>query len=115
MSTHAQIATKNDDETYSAIYCHFDGYLDHCGAMLQQYYKTKEKVQELIDLGDLSSIAETIETCKFFARDNKEKDVSAKKYSNLFFLDYENNNFKYIYVFENNQWYCLWNKELVSF
>jgi len=58
MSTHSSIAIKNKNGTITSIYCHFDGMIEHNGQILLDHYNTEEKVQELIDLGDLSYLAE---------------------------------------------------------
>lgn len=42
------------------IYCHWDGYPEHNGEILKKYYKDPKKVDELISLGDISSLAENI-------------------------------------------------------
>jgi hypothetical protein len=39
-----------------AVYCHWDGYLEHNGAILQKHYSASPKVNNLIALGDLSSL-----------------------------------------------------------
>jgi len=39
-----------------AIYCHWDGYLEHNGSILQKHYSASPKVNNLIALGDLSSL-----------------------------------------------------------
>lgn len=44
----------------SFIYCHWDGYPEHNGEILKKYYKDPKKVDELISLGDISSLAENI-------------------------------------------------------
>ena len=48
------------DGKYKVIYCHFDGYLEHNGEILVNHYKDRKKVEELLTLGDLSSLAENI-------------------------------------------------------
>lgn len=53
MSTNATIAMQ-DGNTIRAIYLHWDGYPDHTGITLEQYYTTEEQVRALIDLGNLS-------------------------------------------------------------
>ena len=42
------------------IYCHFDGYLTHNGALLLDHYNSPEKVKELIDVGDISVLAKNL-------------------------------------------------------
>lgn len=56
MSTHSQIGILNRDKSITSIYCHWDGYLDHVGRILKEYYDTEEKVKELIALGSLSTL-----------------------------------------------------------
>ncbi len=53
---------------YMVIYCHFDGYLDGVGEILQCYYDSFEKAFELILGGDISSIAESLEGCDYYVR-----------------------------------------------
>ena len=54
MSTRSYICIENEDKSISGIYCHSDGYLTYNGAMLLDHYSDREKVKELISLGDLS-------------------------------------------------------------
>ena len=57
MSTRSRIALKNDDGTIRSVYCHFDGYPEGgVGEKLKKYYTTKEKINKLLDLGDLSTL-----------------------------------------------------------
>jgi len=60
MGTRSTIAIQNADGTVTGIYCHWDGYLSHNGAILQENYTDEAKVRELIGLGDLSCLGETI-------------------------------------------------------
>jgi hypothetical protein len=39
-----------------AVYCHWDGYLEHNGAILNEHYAASPKVNNLIALGDISSL-----------------------------------------------------------
>mgnify|MGYP000234438161 CR=1 FL=1 len=59
MSTHATIAI-TDGTKCRAIYLHWDGYLAWAGAILHDYYGTKEKATQLIKLGSLSVLKELI-------------------------------------------------------
>lgn len=54
MSTNATIAIQRKNGTRTAIYLHWDGYIEAAGATLQLAYNTAEKVEELLKLGDLS-------------------------------------------------------------
>ena len=59
MGTRSSIAMKTEDGI-RAIYCHWDGYIDHNGRILKEFYSTDEKVKALLDLGDLSSLRQEI-------------------------------------------------------
>jgi hypothetical protein len=51
------IAIENPhSKAVKSIYCHWDGYLEHNGAILEKHYSNSPKVNNLIALGDLSSL-----------------------------------------------------------
>ena len=91
MATRSVIAFRETDEQpIRAIYCHWDGSPDYVGRILHDHYQDVEKVRELIDLGDLSSLGETIGEqvgfddfeahkgqCVAYGRDRGEDGVSA--------------------------------------
>lgn len=94
MGTRSTIAIENADGTVTGIYCHWDGYISNNGRILEDYYTDEDKVRELIALGDLSSLGETVgvkvdfdsydrskSQCLAYARDRGEKDVEAKTYA----------------------------------
>ena len=59
MSTRSHIGfIKGHQITY--IYCHSDGYPEYNGHMLQKYYTDKEKVENLVNLGDISVLKENL-------------------------------------------------------
>lgn len=64
MSTRSNIWMKNEDGTFTGIYCHWDGYLSHNGQILLNHYKDKEKVKKLIALGSISYLDENVECPK---------------------------------------------------
>lgn len=89
MGTRSTIAIENADGTVTGIYCHWDGYLSNNGRILAENYTDEAKVRELIALGDLSSLGETVGTkhdfndaprneCNAYGRDRGEKDIDAK-------------------------------------
>ncbi len=49
------------------MYCHWDGYLEHNGKILQNSYTDPFKVRELLDKGDMSSLSESVEGCNFYS------------------------------------------------
>jgi hypothetical protein len=60
MATRSTIALEYADGTVDQIYCHWDGYLEGVGKILLENYMDPFKVQELMDLGDVSSLGEVI-------------------------------------------------------
>ena len=114
MATRSTIALEFTDGTVSQVYCHWDGYLSHNGEILEQHYKDPFKLQQLIDLGDLSVLGEEIgvkrpfdnphkygsseyrefeelykNQCVFYNRDRGEDMDPARKFKD--FEDYKNN------------------------
>ena len=59
MSTRSRIGI-NDGEKIRHIYCHWDGYPSNNGKMLLEHYQDVDKINQLIDLGDISSLRKNI-------------------------------------------------------
>jgi hypothetical protein len=64
MGTRSTIALEFADGTVEQVYCHWDGYLDHNGAILQEHYSDPFKLKELLALGAFSSLCATVEATK---------------------------------------------------
>ena len=60
MATRSRIGIENEDGTIECIYCHWDGYPEHTGNILNEHYTSEAKVRELMALGDISYIAPEI-------------------------------------------------------
>jgi hypothetical protein len=56
MGTRSFITIKHKDNTYSGVYCHWDGYVEHNGKILKEDYQARSKVVDLIDGGDMSCL-----------------------------------------------------------
>lgn len=57
MGTRSMIAIQNpNSKAVKSIYCHWDGYLQHNGSILNKHYSASPKVNQLIAGGDLSSL-----------------------------------------------------------
>lgn len=61
MATRSMIAKVEADSTVRGIYCHWDGYPAHNGAILHRFYNTEEQVTALLNGGDLSLLKPNIE------------------------------------------------------
>ena len=53
MGTRSYIALQIEEDEYLTIFCHYNGYPDDNGAILAEHYDKQEKVESLIQLGDL--------------------------------------------------------------
>lgn len=60
MSTRSTIGLRRSDGTVKKIYCHWDGYIEWNGSILQKYYSTADKVENLLALGNLSCLGPEI-------------------------------------------------------
>jgi hypothetical protein len=100
MATRSRIAIENQDGSVISVYCHWDGHIETNGVILNNNYNTKEKVEELIALGNLSSLDKTLETTVAYARDRGE-DSHQATYSNVeeLFEDGFSSGVEYVYCF----------------
>lgn len=72
MSTRSYIGIKHNDQSFTFVYCHFDGYLEYNGVLLQEKYNDLSKVKDLISRGDMSNLEPTIDKIKFYNDDDKQ-------------------------------------------
>jgi hypothetical protein len=99
MGTRSTIALEFADASVSQVYCHWDGYLDHNGKLLQECYSDPFKLRDLLDLGDFSSLRETVEetaeTC-YTQTHNEEKNV--RRYMNVdeYFAECQQEEYDYL-------------------
>jgi len=70
MGTRSSIAVKHGDKI-KAVYCHWDGYLDHNGVILSKCYNSV-KANNLVALGDISGLGAEIGTKHDFDNNRKE-------------------------------------------
>jgi hypothetical protein len=119
MATRSTIAVIHDNGTVSQIYCHWDGYLQGVGAELIKNYSTPELAEELISLGDISSLHRSIHpkgndhtfdcpengVTVFYGRDRGELDTQAKHFDSVKkYLD-NNSTEDYNYLYQLGQWF----------
>ena len=129
MGTRSRIGVMHGDKVKS-VYCHWDGYLEHNGAILQEYYDSA-KANNLVALGDMSTLRPQIgekhafsqfdlppeeveaykeltrDWCTFYGRDRGE--VSVWKVANTFeeFLDQADGcGAEFYYIMKDGVWYC---------
>jgi len=56
MSTRCRIGFRLPNGEVKSIYCHHDGYPEGAGETLKEYYNDPKKIEELLELGDISSL-----------------------------------------------------------
>jgi hypothetical protein len=129
MGTRSRIGVMHGNKVKS-IYCHWDGYLEHNGAILQEHYDSA-KANNLVALGDLSSLranigekhafsqfelpadeveafkALTEDMCTFYGRDRGEKGVEFKVAQTFaeFLEQAEGCGAEYYYIMRDGVWY----------
>ena len=128
MGTRSRIAVMHGDNCKS-VYCHWDGYLEYNGSILQKHYDSA-KANNLVALGDLSSLkpeigiqhafgyhgteisAEDYEKqfgnmCTFYGRDRGEKNVEFQTDSSFesFIERVQGNCCEWYYIMRDGVWY----------
>ena len=130
MGTRSRIGVMHGDIVKS-VYCHWDGYLEHNGVILQEHYDSA-KANHLVALGDISSLGKNIgekhafdtyhltakereqheldhgDSTTFYGRDRGEEGVDfAVDHAFSTFLDrVEGCGAEYYYIMKDGVWYC---------
>ena len=129
MGTRSAIGIKHGDRV-KAIYAHWDGYIEHNGQILHEFYSNSVDVNRLIAHGDVSSLGATVgekvdfgrrwtdeeyipvgqthaaPQCIFYSRDRGE-DAPHKSFdSEEAFVDfYDGSGAEFYYLFDHGVWY----------
>lgn len=104
MATRSRIGVLYKDGTVKAVYCHWDGYPEEVGSKLLEFYNSVEKVESLMEKGDMSSLGESPESCEYYV-DRGEEDVGASTYSSLDEYKRIGEEYQYWIEEETNVWY----------
>jgi hypothetical protein len=98
MGTRSTIALEFADGSVSQVYCHWDGYLSNNGEILYMHYMDPFKVKELLELGDFSSLRDTVEETADTAYSQRGEDCGARRYMNVdeYFADCQQEEYDYI-------------------
>ena len=78
MGTRSTIALEFADGTVEQVYCHWDGYLEHNGEILDEHYSDPFKLRDLIDMGGISSLGKVIGKKHPFGPAYNETDIVKK-------------------------------------
>lgn len=122
MSTRSLIGTINNDGTVKVIYCHWDGYPEVQLPMLIRYYNTPEKVNELLELGDISYLGKWVKpdegvkhtfnepadgvTVAYHRDRGEEYNPPFVTAFDRLFREYDGCWIEYFYLFDGEMWHC---------
>jgi hypothetical protein len=90
MATRSTIAIRNPNGTVTGVYCHWDGYFAHNGAILRDHYQDESKIRELIGYGHISSLGPEIGERHPFSTHNlteEQKDPRWKNWTTFYGRD----------------------------
>lgn len=121
MSTNAIIAKKLPDNRYKGILLHWDGYPRWAGKILSEHYKDEDKIDKLLKLGNISSLAPEIDpdpdlphgfypvkaqanAVLAFLRDRGESNQEAQEFFSKHYLKGHFSCAEYLYIWENGEW-----------
>jgi hypothetical protein len=102
MGTRSNIAYKKSDGKIVSMYCHYDGYPEHNGVILNEHYNTKEKARALVNNGYQSGLEETVE--KSNLRRVHEDPPTTYHSFHAFIMDI-NFDIEWVYLFKDDAWY----------
>jgi hypothetical protein len=110
MATRSLIGINLNNGITKLIYCHWDGYPEHNGQLLVNNYTSPSAVFDLLELGDLSNLGESLTSSTAYHRDRKEpwgmvepRDVNTSE------LDAVGKDYgvDYVYIYNNEyEWEC---------
>ena len=116
MATRSNIAIVNQDKSISSIYCHWDGYPEYVGKILLNHYNTADIVNNLMKLGDLSSLGEHLYAaghtwsvpiegvCVAYGRDRGDTGTDSRTFEDLGEYEHFGSGVDYQYLFEDGKW-----------
>lgn len=118
MATRSTISLVTE-QGVTSIYCHWDGYISHNGAILLQHYTDIDRIKLLLSYGNLSVLGKYVipqtknhtfdepekEVCVYYGRDRGEKDNEAEFFNS--YKEFMNNvcRQEFNYIYRNNCWY----------
>lgn len=109
MATRSMICKVYTDGSVEGIYCHWDGYPDHQLPLLKGHYTTDGAIQDLLALGDLSSLGASPQTCEAYHRDRGEPFIPSHTFSSLSDLLKNNDallGIEWVYAHVDGDWKC---------
>ncbi len=126
MATRGNIGIVNEDGSITAIYVHWDSYPEYVGKMLLNHYNNVGIINELLDLGDLSILSESLYSttginlysdnnrhtfdnpqkgvCVAYGRDRGETGSDSRTFEDLGEYEHFGSGVDYQYLYEDGKW-----------
>lgn len=99
MSTHAGIGYRLPNGKIEAVYCHFDGYLEHVGKILYKNYNSTRVIKQIVAYGDFSSLEVQPSEIEFY---NDNGSQSQTYTAEDFSYEFE---YSYVWVSSIRKWF----------
>ena len=113
MTTRGRIAIELKDGSVLSIYSHWNNSPEHNGCILRTHYNTREKVEALVDLGDISALwtnvgwnNETLPETGPLPYSSRGEDCPPRLDADLCEYLLPDGCEEYHYIFRNGEWVC---------
>ena len=103
MGTRSNIAYEKENGKVVVMYCHYDGYPEYNGRVLQEHYSHPTQAKALVDNGYQSALKETLEE----SNEGRVHQEEPKTFSSVhnWLLDLSCDSYiEWVYLFTNNEW-----------
>jgi hypothetical protein len=110
MSMRSSISARFSDKVIRTIFCHFDGHISNNGKILLDSYKTQDKIEALIRLGEVVSLnspvleIEKVEKIEPIVCKNRDDIIEKNEQAFNYYWDGEEWRVSY---WSQNKWYEL--------
>ena len=113
MSIRGRLGIELADGSILSIYNHFDSYPEFLGVKLVEHFNTREKVEALVDLGDISALwtnlgwdNETLPETGPLPYSSRGEDCPPRLDADLCEYLLPAGSKEYAYLFTNGEWVC---------
>lgn len=107
MATRSLILKHDDNsDTFTGVYCHWDGYPAGVGVRLNNNYKDPAKIDALLGLGDLSMLGPELKDTIAFCRDRGETMSKGFVFGTIDAIKayLTDSDIEYVHVFQGGKW-----------
>lgn len=103
MSTRSRVGIKEKDGTVRSVYVHWDGYVAGVGKTLYESYQNVDKIEQLINLGDMSSLASEVEKCEPYTQRGEDLNITTESLAS-FKKNWASCDEEYVYLYTDGRW-----------